>query len=107
MTWEEDLKICLTRLIWEEAGLVIWVEGIPVIMIEWIKVVHGTRTWEEETAEECLITWGTTGVLHHHRISATNVALPLPINSFDVIITGLQMINTDHLDLMVEINMAR
>jgi len=58
---------------------------------------------------------GTTGVLlHHRRISVTNVALPLQTNSFDVIITGLQMIitvlqmiNTDPVGLTVEITMTR
>jgi hypothetical protein len=113
----QDLEICLIRLIWEEADLivVIWVEDIPIITIEWIKVAHGTCTWEEEMAEECLIAWGTTGVLlHHRRISVTNVALPLQTNSFDVIITGLQMIitvlqmiNTDPVGLTVEITMTR
>ena len=50
MTWEEDLEkcliqvlaICLIRLKWEEADLVIWVEDIPITVIEWTKVAHGT-----------------------------------------------------------------
>jgi len=81
---------------------VIWVEDIPIITIEWITVALGTCTWGEEMAEECLIAWGTTGVLLHRRIYVTNVPPPFRTNSFDMIITGLKMINTDHVDLMVE-----
>lgn len=57
-------------------------------------------------AEECLIAWEITGVLHH-LISVINVVPPLQTSSFDMIITALQMINMHHEDPMVEITMTR
>jgi hypothetical protein len=57
--------------------------------------------------EEYLSAWGTTGVLQDHLITVTNVALPRQTSSFDVIITVLQMINTDLVDPMVEITLTQ
>ena len=56
--------------------------------------------------EECPIAWEITGVLTH-LASVINEVLPLQTNSFDMIITALQMINLGHVEPMVEITLAR